>query len=183
MGRAGLFNSKNYGPVELVLIYLGNFVGVSWIALILKLMPNYYMKIYAISEAMLRDLSKERFDTIFILSIFAGMMTYAGIVAFKQSNTWAYFVAAIAIIMLTEWPLLPVVSLYIWLDDWQYWEIIFPVTIGNIIGVHIWSTLRQKSDRYKDNFKPDSYDIADKFHDFVYNNQNLRSNKDSHFDK
>lgn len=169
VGRAGLLNNKNNDPIELILIYFGNFIGVSWVAFALKLVPKYGEQIGKVSHIMLQTLEDMSWDTCFVTAILCGMMMYAGIMVFKMSNTWAFFAIAIMTCVLAQWPFAHVIYFCLWSDSWDYWYLIIPTTLGNIIGANVWGMLRRRSPRYKnkDKLTPDSYDIADRFHDFV----------------
>lgn len=185
IGRPGLMVDRNTNPVESILIYLGNFIGVTWIALILKLIPEYAEKIGQLSNETLTLLHEYTWDTVFIISIFAGMMMYAGLVATYSDKIWGFFMAACFVTVAAKWPLCHLLFFCFWSDSWEYWYLIVPVTLGNIIGSNIWGLLRKHSPRYKHAhlFTPDSSDIVDKFHDFVLRTKNQESNKDSPFDK
>ena len=169
IGRPGLMVDRNTDPVELGLIYLGNFIGITWMALILKLIPEYGEPMRLLAHETLERLHAETFDTVFIVSTFAGMMVYAGLVAMKMKNVWTFFIAACFVTVMARWPLCHLVFFCFWSDSWEHFYLIVPVTFGNVVGANIWGMLRQHSPKYKNAylFTPDSSDIVDKFHDYV----------------
>ena len=170
LGRPGVLTSKNIDPIENMIIYMGNFIGITWIALLMKLIPQYGEKIGIRAHEVLMHLHEYSWDTVFILSIFAGMMFYAGAMATVHGNSIFYFLLVNFVCIFAEWPTVHLIFWCLWSDSWDIgWYLIIPTTLGNIIGANLWVLLRKHSPTYQnaEYLKPDSYDIADKFHEFV----------------
>lgn len=184
LGRPGILSDKNNDPVETGMIYMGNFIGITWIALVVKLFPEYGEKIGEYANYTLRTLHGFTWDTVLVLSIFAGMMFYAGAMATTKGYTVFYFLLVNIVCIFAKWPTAHLIMFCLWSDTWvNYWYLIIPTTIGNVIGSNVWIMLRKRSPTYKNKeyITPDSYDIVDRFRDFVYNNQNQSKNKDNFF--
>ncbi len=153
---------------------MGNFVGITWIGLLIKAFPIYGVDISEYAHNALEHLHEQSLGSLLLASTFAGMMYYAGVIAVNKGMPMTYFFAINLVCMLAHWPIFPLVFYCLWVDSWaQYWYLFIPITIGNIIGANIWIALRRHSPTYKNEqfIKPDSYDIVDRFRDFVYNNQ------------
>lgn len=186
LGRPGILTDKNNDPIETFIVYMGNFIGITWIALLMKLTPEYGEKIGKFAHMTLENLHNFTWDTVFLLSIFAGMMFYAGAMATTKGHTIFYFMLVNIVCVFAQWPTIHLVFFCLWSDTWaQYWYLIFPTTFGNIIGANLWIMLRKHSPTYHNEqyIKPDTYDIVDRFHDFVSNKKNQDSNKDNPFGK
>lgn len=184
VGRPGILTDKNTDPVESIIVYMGNFIGITWIALLMKVFPEYGERIGSYSHAILEQLHNLTWDTVFVLSMFAGMMFYAGAMAVNRGQTVFYFMLVNIVCVFAQWPTIHLIVWSLWSDTWdKYWYLIFPTTLGNVVGSNLWYLLRRHSPTFKnkDYVIPDSYDIADKFREFVLNNQNYENNKDNFF--
>lgn len=184
LGRPGILSDKNIDPIESVIIYMGNFIGVMWIGLLVKLFGPHSDHLVETAHYVLTYLYGLHLDTVFLISVFSGMMFYAGAMTVNIGHSPLYFWAASFVCMMAHWPMIHVVWFSLWVDSWSdYWYLIIPVTLGNIIGSNVWVILRKHSPTYKNKtyITPDTYDIADKFHDFVSDKKNQESNKDSLF--
>ena len=186
IGRPGVLSDKNTDPFETLIIYMGNFIGVMWVGVLMKLFGPQQEHLVATAHYTLEYLHGQTWDTVFVISILSGMMFYAGAMAVNRGHPPTYFMAAAFVCMMVRWPMIHVVWYALWVDTWsEYWYLVIPVTLGNLIGSNVWFMLRKHSPTYKNikYLKPDSYDIADKFHNFVQNNKNQNSNKDNLSDK
>ena len=185
LGRPGVLTDKNTDPVETLIIYMGNFIGVMWVGVTIKLFGPTSEHMIATAHYALEYLDKASWDTVFVVSILGGMMFYAGAMTVNINGSPVYFMLASFVCMMTHWPMIHVVWYALWVDTWVgYWYLIIPVTLGNLIGANVWFMLRKHSPTYKNKkyVTPDSYDIVDKFHDFVLNNRNQDSNNDNSSD-
>ena len=170
LGRPGLLSDKNNNTIDTLIVFMGNFVGVTWIALLVKLFPEYNKQMEAQAEIVLQSLHSFSWVGVLMLSIFAGAMFYAGTVPVYRGQTPIYFALINLVCIYASWPTFHFVYFCLSLDlKIKYWYLVPIIIIGNTIGSNIWITLRKHSSTYKnkDLFTPDSYDIVDKFHDFV----------------
>lgn len=179
VGKAGLLTNKNLDIVEMLLVFAGNFAGITWISLLIKLIPQYGEPLGKIAEDMLTQTSSVAWDTCFVLAIFAGMTLYGGIVAYVKTKNWIMLVLPIMMMILADWPFSLITVFLLWQADWINWPHLIPIILGNMIGVNIWHLLRRRSERYHDEFKPDASDISSKFHDFVLSTKNHANNDNS----
>ena len=181
IGRPGVLTDKNIDIFETIFIYMGNFVGVMWVGVLIKLFGPRNEHLVEIAHYTLTYLHEQTWDTVFVISILGGMMFYAGAMAVNRGHSPLYFFAAAFVCMMTHWPMIHVVWYALWVDTWsEYWYLVIPVTLGNLIGGNLWVMLRKHSPTFRNKqfIEPDSYDIADRFHDFVSDKKNQRSNKD-----
>lgn len=187
LGRPGALVDKNIDPVETIIVYFGNAIGVMWIAILMKLFAPMETHLQEVAEYCLSYLREQHWDSVFVISIFSGMMFYAGAMAINKGQPPIYFLLISFVCMMARWPTVHIVFYALWLDKWAgSWYLIVPVTLGNVIGSNIWVMLRKHSPTFKnqDYIKPDEYDIVDRFRDFVRNNKNSEDpNKDNHSDK
>jgi formate/nitrite transporter FocA (FNT family) len=170
LGRPGVLSDKNNNIIDNLVVLAGNAIGVTWIALLLKLFPEYHTKIQTYAHYTLEHLHGYTWDTVFILSIFAGMMLYAGAMATTKGATIFYFGLVVFVTCYAQWPILHLIIFCLWSDTWlDYWYLLIPTTLGNVIGVNLWIMFRKHSPTYQ-NAKyvtRERADIADKFHSFV----------------
>lgn len=182
LGRPGVLSDKNMDPVEGLIVYMGNFIGVMWVGVLIKLFGPRPEHMIATAHYVLEYLHGESWDTVFVISILGGMMFYAGAMAVNRGHPPTYFWAAAFVCMMAHWPMIHVVWFSFWVDSWAtYWYLMIPVTLGNVIGSNVWFMLRKHSPTYQNKkyITPDSYDIADRLHDFVQNKKNQENNKDN----
>lgn len=187
IGRPGVLSDKNMDLVEGLIVYMGNFIGTMWIGVMIKLFGSQNKHMVEIAHFALEYLKNESWDTILVISILGGMMFYAGAMAVNRGHTPFYFMLAAFVCMMAHWPMIHAVWYAMWIDTWAgYWYLIIPVTLGNLIGSNVWYMLRKHSPTYQNQkyITPDSYDIVDRFRDFVRNSKNSEDpNKDNHSDK
>lgn len=187
LGRPGLLSDKNITFFDNVMIFMGNFLGLAWMGLFVKILPQYGAKIIYNANYALNFMQNYSIDTNFILSIYAGMMFYAGAMAYRRGHTIFYFMLINLVCLFAQWPTMQFLTYCLWADSWRaHGYLMFPVVFGNIIGANIWVLLRKNSPTYKDKIylTPDEpKSIADRIEELVLNSDIQDSNKDNHSDK
>ena len=191
LGRPGVLTDKNTSLIESIIVYFGNLIGIMWIGILMKIFAPHGDHISQVARYVLSHLAEQGWDTVFVVSIFSGMMFYAGAMAVNNGYAPTYFLLISFVCMMAHWPTVHMIFFCLWADTWEswsyFWYLIIPVTLGNIIGSNIWIILRRHSPTYKNErfIKPDSdeADIVRKFHQFVLDNQKKDSNNDNPSDK
>lgn len=185
VGKAGLLTSRQTDIIELVLILLGNLIGVTAIAAALFIIPGYgepYGKLAA--ETIERHMSYG-IDGLFVISIFAGMVMYAGITAYKKTQIWIMLCLPIMMVILCDWPFI-VSEFFMYVgvrNDWVKWYYLIPIMLGNFIGANLFPLLRRHSPRYKNEYViNDEPDIASKLRQSL-GTLDQESNNDNPSDK
>ncbi len=186
LGRPGILSNKNITFGENLVICMGNFIGLSWIGLFVKILPQYGAKIIFNANYALGFMRDYSIGTNFLLSMYAGMMFYAGAMAIRKGHTVFYFMLINLVCLFAQWPTMHFLVYCLWADTWKGSAyLLFPVVAGNILGANIWIMLRRFSNNFtnKDLVTPDEQDdIADRFEQIVLNKDYLKKNKDSSFD-
>lgn len=88
VGRAGLLTAKGTDFIELLLILLGNLIGAMFIGTAFFLIPNYGLQYMEYAESILDTHMSYGIDGLFLISIFCGMVMYAGIMAYEKTKNW-----------------------------------------------------------------------------------------------
>lgn len=182
IGRPGLLTDKNLDIVEMIFCLIGNFIGVTWIAVFVKMVPGYGSEVDIMAKQLLSSISWAHLDTLLITSFFAGLTMYGGVIAYDMTKNWLMLVLPITMCILAGWPICFRTFFILWAGDFENWKVIIPVIMGNTLGVNTWHMLRRHSPRYMERFKRDSSDIASKFHEYVLSTKN-QSNTDNPSDK
>lgn len=188
LGRPGLLSDKNIGFFDNLAIFMGNFLGLTWMGLFVKVLPAYGAKITANANYALNFMANYSFDTNLILSIYAGMMFYAGAMACRKGYSVFYFMLINLVCLFAQWPTMQFLVFSLWADSWKpYGYLMFPVVLGNILGANIWVLMRRHSPKYKNKeyiTQDAPKSIADKIEELVLSNSSHQdSNKDNHSDK
>lgn len=164
---------------------MGNFIGLCMIGLFVKVLPQYGAKIIYNANFALKFMRDYTVSTNFILSIYAGMMFYAGAMAYRKGHTVFYFMLINLVCLFAQWPTMQFLIYCLWADSWkEHGYLMVPIVLGNIIGANIWVMLRNFSNKFIDKqyIIPDKQDdIADRFEQIVLNKSYLKKNKDNLF--
>lgn len=167
LGRPGALTDKNIDPIESLIIYFGNFIGVTWIGLLIKIFAPAENHIIATANYALSYLHSLSWDTVCVISVFSGMMFYAGSMAVNRGIQPSYFLLVSFVCIMCRWPTVHMVFYCLWADTWKdFWYLIIPVTVGNVIGSNVWVLLRKHSPTFKNEqyLTPDKHDIVDTLH-------------------
>ena len=154
VGKSGVLTARKTDYVELFLILLGNFIGVTVIASALFLIPGYGEPFGELSEQILTKHFGYGIDGLFVVSVFAGMVMYAGITAYEKTHIWVMLCLPIMMVVMCGWPFI-VSEFFMFIGVREYWVkayYLIPIFLGNFLGSNLFPFLRRRSKRFKNEY-------------------------------
>lgn len=134
-GKAGLLATREIKPKELVLIWIGNFIGAGICGLLAYATPlSQVLTQKAVGIIATRSQALPQVNLIY--GIFCGLLMYIAVTGFKMTGNYLFAIAPVAFFILCGFNHCVADMFYTVMALGSPWHLI-PTTIGNIIGCNI----------------------------------------------
>lgn len=172
-GHGGLLTAQRESIIEGIIVYIGNNIGVMWMALLIKLAPEYNAKLAARAIEIAAARGSNMWTTNFILSVLCGMLLYAGAIGYRKTNIYVMSLLTAILCVMSDYQFFLTDTFFYWVANWEYGYMIIPTLVGNIIGSNIFPWIRRRSPRFHREIKDPLDDNERILQRFVSDIQNL----------
>ena len=134
-GKAGLLPTKEISILELLMIWLGNFIGCLLVSILIDFTPLRESIVEgAANIALTRHLNGPIVNIIY--GFCCGLLMYIAVTLFKKEHNPLYAIMPVAVFILSGYNHCIADMFYISVanNSWLGWLTLIPTTIGNIIG-------------------------------------------------
>lgn len=136
-GRAGLLMTKSIKPLELIVIWFGNLLGVFLVSFIILISP-YKEAVQEACMTIMDQRASAGFFGSFLLAIPCGMLMYMAVTA--DGPMKPYYVSICVMAFICGGFYHCVADMFYTIAGartWQQYVNIIPVTLGNVVGCNV----------------------------------------------
>lgn len=138
-GKAGLLVTKDITIKQLMLIWVGNFVGCLIASGFARQIPTW-PQISEKATAIINIKASNSFFTNFFLGILCGLLMYIAVTGFKKTGNYLFAIAPVAIFILCGFNHCVADMFYTCcavITSWSDVTHLIPTTLGNIVGCNL----------------------------------------------
>lgn len=150
-GKAGLLATGEIRPLELLNVWLDNFIGVILCTRLLTLTP-IGADLVAKAAAIVEVRNSNSIITNLVLGFFCGVLMYAAVTGYKKMSNLFYIILPVVTFIMVGCNHCIADMAYIMLgaDEWADFISLVPTTAGNVIGCNFIPLLLRLGERKND---------------------------------